>query len=337
MNILCIGDPHFKVENVPETAEFTVKLIDLIKNTDPDIVVILGDLLHTHELVHTDALNRCCDFIDQIRTLKKTYILVGNHDMINNQQFLTDKHWMNSLKEWDNVTIIDTVLVEETKIGKLCFSPYVPNGRFMDALNTCDNWKESKCIFAHQEFKGCKMGAMISEDGDEWGTQYPLVISGHIHDRQKLPNVIYTGSAMQHAFGDSDDKCILIVTITSDGEKVFKEFDLGLRKKKIIYTNIGCIEDVKIGKEIGVKLSISGSTEELKTFKKSKKYKELSSKGIKVVLKPDKINIKTKMLCVDHLDKKCLEKLHDKIMNSDDKYLKWAFYTCKTADDILIL
>ena len=36
-----------------------------------------------------------------------TYILVGNHDMINNQQFLTDNHWMNGLKQWDNIVIVD--------------------------------------------------------------------------------------------------------------------------------------------------------------------------------------------------------------------------------------
>ena len=37
-------------------------------------------------------------------------LLVGNHDYINNQQFLTNNHWMNAMKDWNNVTIIDKVI-----------------------------------------------------------------------------------------------------------------------------------------------------------------------------------------------------------------------------------
>ncbi len=48
--------------------------------------------------------------------------------------------------------------------------PYVPPGRFVEALNIIDNewWKNVNCIFAHQEFYGCKMGAIESIEGDKW-------------------------------------------------------------------------------------------------------------------------------------------------------------------------
>ena len=41
--------------------------------------------------------------------ITKTIVIVGNHDLINNQQFLTQNHWMNAMKDWENVRVIDDV------------------------------------------------------------------------------------------------------------------------------------------------------------------------------------------------------------------------------------
>jgi DNA repair exonuclease SbcCD nuclease subunit len=207
--ILCIGDPHFRVENITEVEEFIAKLIPLIEDRKPDFIVVLGDLLHTHERVHTIALNKAYDFINQLRKLAKTFVIVGNHDYIQNQQFLTENHWMNGMKEWENVVIVDKVLEFEDFV----FCPYVPPGRFEEALDTLSgyDWRQSSCIFAHQEFYGCKMGAIISVDGDKWGESFPVVVSGHIHSKQQpQKNVYYTGSAMQHAFGESEENIIAV-------------------------------------------------------------------------------------------------------------------------------
>ena len=43
-----------------------------------------------------------------------------------------------------------------------------------------------------------------------------------------------------------------------------------------------------------IKLSLNGNYEEFKTFKKTKKYKELVKQGVKVVFKPKKKDIKIK-------------------------------------------
>ncbi len=71
--------------------------------------------------------------------------------------------------------------------------PYVPPGRFVEALNIIDNewWKNVNCIFAHQEFYGCKMGAIESIEGDKWDHSFPLVISGHIHSEQRLKKIFF--------------------------------------------------------------------------------------------------------------------------------------------------
>ena len=187
-----------------------IKSLELIGSRSPDFIVVLGDLLHEHERIHTITLNKAYGYIDRLRMLAKTFILIGNHDMINNQQFLNENHWMNGMKEWENVTIVDKVKSYEIKGKIFYFCPYVPPGRFVEALNTSGKeWEKCDGIFAHQEFYGCKMGAIESVEGDKWSLEHPNVISGHIHSNQTIQkNVYYPGAAMQHAFGESHKNVI---------------------------------------------------------------------------------------------------------------------------------
>jgi metallophosphoesterase superfamily enzyme len=298
MKAIAIGDPHFRIDNIPDVEIFITKIEELVKQENPDIIIILGDLLHTHEKIHVTPLNKAYHFIDIMRKYAKTFVLVGNHDAINNQIFLTNNHWMNGMKKWKNVVIVDTVIHETIKNIHLVFCPYVPPSRFQEALNTNDqDWKSADCIFAHQEFYGCKMGAITSVDGDKWPDDYPNVISGHIHSNQKIQsNIYYCGSSMQHAFGESDKNIIPIITWeNNDKNYILNEVDLNLPRKKIIYTDITEIDNIKpqhSGDKI--KISISGNIDEFKAFKKTKHYKELINKGTKVVFKSDKKTIDEK-------------------------------------------
>ncbi len=291
MKVLCIGDPHFRVDNIPEVEEFVQKLIPLIESSDPDFIVVLGDVLHTHERLHTIPLNKAYNFINLLRQKKKTFVLVGNHDYIQNQQYLTENHWMNGMKEWDNVTIVDKVI--STFDNKFVFCPYVPPGRFEEALNSGNSlWKQKAvCIFAHQEFFGCKMGAIISTEGDKWDESNPFVVSGHIHSKQKpQPNIYYTGSAMQHAFGESEQNIIAILTFSEDDSIHIEEVDLGLKRKKIVYVDMNSVETFSLPKDRDddIKLTLKGQYEDFKAFKKTEKYKELTKTGVKVVFKTDR-------------------------------------------------
>jgi DNA repair exonuclease SbcCD nuclease subunit len=317
MKIIAIGDQHFQVSNIQEVNIFIKNLLVLINDIKPDIIVCLGDLLHTHERLHTIALNIALDFLDKLRKIAKTFVLVGNHDYINNTQFLTNNHWLNPIKEWENIEIVDNV----KSFSNLCFVPYVYPGKFKEALNNFE-YKNYDIIFAHQEFYGCKMGAINSIEGDIWDIENPLVISGHIHSKQLLQkNIYYTGACMQHAFGESDINIIAYIELGKDynlvqedsenkprewniidklyfGENItLYEIDINLPRKKIVYMGIDEIENLNTDKitknpEDKIKLTISGNYEEFKSLKKSKKYKELTDKGLNIVFKPKNIEIK---------------------------------------------
>ncbi len=72
------------------------------------------------------------------------------------------------------------------------FPPFVIYYNFI-FFNIIDNewWKNVNCIFAHQEFYGCKMGAIESIEGDKWDHSFPLVIRGHIHSEQRPQKNIF--------------------------------------------------------------------------------------------------------------------------------------------------
>lgn len=310
--ILCYGDPHLDCgtpEAVSTLLERTVILLDELK---PDFVVILGDVCHYHERIYTLTLNKAYEFIEIISNKVPLFVLVGNHDYINNQQYLTENHWMNSLKKWDRVTIVDKVCEYHHNDNYFVFCPYVPNKRFEDALNTLspnessessEKWKKADIIFAHQEIYGAKMAAIISVEGDKWETDYPTLISGHLHDTQKpQENVYYPGSTLQSGYGDSPNKSIALITTplkntplcdepqsVKVGKNVMiKKIKLGIPLKKTVYHNVDSINDWEIptNTKDHYRVSLKGDNySEFKAFKKSKKYKELTQLGIKVVFK----------------------------------------------------
>ena len=339
VSVIAIGDPHFMTKNIPEVELFIEKSLELIESRSPDFIVVLGDLLHEHERIHTITLNKAYGYIDRLRLLAKTFILIGNHDMINNQQFLNDNHWMNGMKEWNNVTIVDVVKSYEIKGKTFYFCPYVPPGRFVEALNTSgEEWKVCDGIFAHQEFYGCKMGAIESVEGDKWGLEYPNVISGHIHSNQTIQkNVYYPGAAMQHAFGESHKNVIPCMRFSGEMYEL-EEIDLKLPRKRILYVDVEDLEDyeVKGGKD-KIRLTVSGTYEQFKVFKKSKKYKNLVEKGIKIVYKDKRvIKNKAKIESNDFYDiiKRLVYKEKNEYLLSDFNYV---IENKKKDDEILII
>ena len=87
VKILCVGDIHVQTNNIDQINEFLNKLIQFISQESIDITVLMGDILHTHERLHTVAFNTVTNIFKQISYISKTYVLVGNHDYINNSQF----------------------------------------------------------------------------------------------------------------------------------------------------------------------------------------------------------------------------------------------------------
>jgi DNA repair exonuclease SbcCD nuclease subunit len=286
MRILFIGDPHIRPDNIQEIDQLEKTLDEVLKDNTIDFIVVGGDILHTHERLHTIAMNRAIDFIKHLSDSHRVYCLVGNHDLINNQQFMSRNHWMAHLHLNDNVTIVQSAI----RVEDVVMVPYVWPGRFVEAMEVSGvtDWRSASCIFAHQEFKGCKMGAIVSEIGDEWKDDWPFVVSGHIHDNQRpQKNIYYPGTPIQHSFGDVGKNVVAIVTV-EDGSADVEEVYTGCSSKKTVATTLEKIEDLDLAKYDGsqVRVTIAGDATNLKVFQKSTKFKELQKAGVKIALRP---------------------------------------------------
>ena len=292
--ILLIGDPHFKTSNSLESQQFIDEVRNYLeKNRDSlDFIVVLGDILDTHEKVHVQPLCRANLFIKLLYSLKKTYVLIGNHDRINNNVYMTDEHPFTSLKNISD----DLIIVDKTHYDKeFCFVPYVPNGRFEEAIG--EGKGETECFFAHQEFEGCKMGGIISESGDKWDEENPPVFSGHIHDfQQPQKNIVYTGTPFQHNFSDIEEKGIFLLKFEDKQRWELEKIELNIIKKRLETMNISDFEKYQVPKNCLLKINFIGETSLIKKILDKKSIKEKIKKNkisYKITIKNSKKIIKT--------------------------------------------
>lgn len=287
---LIIGDPHFKILQKGldnnDFNEFIAKVTDIAKRKNPSFIVILGDILNSHETVKVQAHKLAESLIENMSEIAPTYILIGNHDYINNSQFLTNNHIFTPFKKWKNVFIADTVpLVLELDTKTFIFCPYTPPGRFTEALDKViplgHDWSFADCIFAHQEFKGCNLGSVVSTKGDEWDSDYPPVISGHIHEESTVgDNIFYVGTPMQQTFAESINKKVWFIEWKEghdDQAFVIEKIPIAMKHKKCLDMSVTELLEKEKSKNFNatlkkynLKINVCGTSDELKAFRRSK-------------------------------------------------------------------
>lgn len=306
---LCIGDIHVKTKNFPDVnillKEIEIHLSEMNEKKTPyDAIVVMGDTLDTHRRIDSECLTKATEYFLMLEKYGPVYLIVGNHDLINNSQYLTDKHWLNPFKSTKHRFIVVDTVVDTVLDGfRIVYCPYVPDGMFNKAL--CEKLGDDyyiknkpSIIFTHIMINKAHMGAIQEyKDAEDWNHDIQ-VITGYVHDKQIIPipkskkTVYYTGSSLQHAFGEKHDKTIASVILSkNEGKDEIKieEITLNLPIRKIIYCDISEIK-TKLNKleydqitsgMLKIKISIRGDPEEYKAFIKTKLYREHEKKGIK--------------------------------------------------------
>lgn len=299
LKILAIGDQHFESKNETETLLMCQKIYDIIVNEQPDIVVSLGDTLHTHGLIHMNPYKRAIDFFFQMsQMVKHLYIIVGNHERNSNQNFLTDESPFVACKTWKNTTVVDNVTIHKDESHSIVLVPYVPVGRFMEALATKDirpeNMNNYSLFFAHQEFKGARMGAIVSTHGDEWDINYPLCISGHVHDYQVIqPNLIYPGTPLQLSFGSAPSKGVMMIRLEShsnlSSDPTYEFIDLALPRKLIVHLTPEQLSTYQPPENASIKIVCKGDSKAIREVTKLDSVKEmLKNPRVKLSIQEDR-------------------------------------------------
>lgn len=329
MKVLCVGDPHFKPGNRLETTQLFTETLRVIREIKPQAVIVLGDILDTFEKSDLDCFDEAVEYLDMIRKETFLIVLIGNHDRKNNQVYLNNRHYFTPLRYWPNTLVAWKVeefsLTEDEITYKFLAVPYVPTGRLAEALRDF-SLLDYQIVFAHQEFKNARMGAIISEHGDEWSLDNPLCISGHIHQYDQLqPNLIYPGTPFQHGFSDSADKGLFLIEILP-GDMTFKRIPLGIWSKKNITLTIDELSSFSPAENIIYNINLIGDikvirkTLETETLKKITSSSQIHIRFKNVVQEVENLNksegVTSYYECLNHLialESKNIQKIYHQL------------------------
>jgi DNA repair exonuclease SbcCD nuclease subunit len=229
MRILRIGDPHAKVSNLDEMESLMHFVNEQILAHKVERVEILGDLFHTHAIVRLEVLEFWDAWIDVLTAHEGTdiVILVGNHDQSGDYE--NDQHALSVFKRIrkKNLHIVDS----PRRLGLFGYLPYV---------HDINKWLEyarnlhadgAKALVSHTTYQGSKYESGIyAPDGvDPEQVPFDLLISGHIHSRQRFvtsrgQSVIYPGTSRWDSASDANEpKGLWLVDHCDSSARILRE------------------------------------------------------------------------------------------------------------------
>ena len=144
-------------------------------------------------------------------------VLVGNHTRKNNRVSGGPEHALAELavpQEGSKMVVVEDPVLMTINDVKFAALPYMDPDYFTDIIaakcpSLVENDPDISFVLAHQEIHGSElMPGRESTCRAHWPPTYPPLISGHIHGRSWMRNVLYTGTPMQHSHGESSEKYI---------------------------------------------------------------------------------------------------------------------------------
>lgn len=299
LKILAVGDPHFMKNNARDTDALHQRVIEIIESEAPDCVVVLGDTLNDFEVINSATQQRAQRFLKDISDRSELLLLIGNHDIMSNNEVCSEVHPFWALKAWKNTVVADHPIALTRRGVPIVLVPYVPKGKLLSVLREHNiDPAEACCVFAHQEMRGCKMGAIVSEDGDEWEASLPLMVSGHEHTCQRpQPNIFYPGTPLQLGWADAPKRALSLLRISrrpaksqqrKNGDFCFSHNGSCITKRSVSVPNVekrvetvaaSALSETVLKKGVRYKVKVVGTSEEIKRSFKSKKVAQWRKEG----------------------------------------------------------
>jgi DNA repair exonuclease SbcCD nuclease subunit len=163
-----------------------------------DFVVHLGDFFDA------SALNS-----EEITALKEIkwanlphMLLVGNHEIgTRNLEFNS----LNSLASMSQFSIIDSIVSIPFGDTEVVVIPYMFESDRPSIKDLFKTNKSKKIVFSHNDIKGIQMGKFVSKEGfdiDDISKNCSLFINGHLHNGEKIGNIINVGNLTGQNFGE---------------------------------------------------------------------------------------------------------------------------------------
>lgn len=278
--ILAIGDPHLKINHFDLSKRFLEWITSIIQQQKPDLIVNLGDTFDNHAVLRSEIMTEFMKHVDVARAVAPYIYLIGNHDQFkpNDSKYHALSHLRDRV---DNFIIID----KTTNLHGITFVPYCHNPNLFPK-------ETSPICIAHQLFKGADYGNITTKDGVDSscliGTE--IIISGHIHKRQRLdnsrskgPEVFYVGSPFALSASDINQIKGVSIIDTATYEETFIQCPLPMWRgdKFIIEPNFTTNDmhhylsaNLPRSKDHWV-IDITGPKAEIINYLKSQEYKTM--------------------------------------------------------------
>jgi len=191
-------------------------------------VVIAGDLHDTKANLRGECIKAMIGTISRAKV--KVFILVGNHDKINEK---SEEHSLEFLRPYAHI-IDKPIHIAELDVWIL---PYQHDVETFKAR--VGEIQMGSTLIMHQGVKEAWTGDYVFDKTAvpvEW--LYHLnVISGHYHRYQTVQNVTYCGSPYTQSFGEATDGPKGFLVLFDDG--THEQKPLNLRKHVVIEANTG--------------------------------------------------------------------------------------------------
>lgn len=256
LNIIALGDLHVRPSKLEPTIRTLEYALELATTFGSDLIVLNGDVVHTHSSVHSRSYYTIYDTLRQ--SPARVLVNSGNHD----QPFGDSRSIIAPMNRPPDVEVIEDFMLFNEKGIQIGILPYGVDG------STLQDLQSPSILFAHDAVTGAVVGP---EDFEYIAgralSSFPdatLRVFSHFHKRQLLDDhSLYIGSAYQVTYAEAwEDKGIIRITMDTSGEydleycyppNLPKYFDFHVDSKK----DLKAVEDVIEGNCVKVTSSIS--------------------------------------------------------------------------------
>lgn len=222
-----------------------------------EAIVVPGDIFHERGLIKVPVYNAVYELFDQISNQSKIKLVImpGNHDMVD-VRAMHGSEGLHSLFAMNAMTIVaDRASHIPLDDFDLYMVPFCSDPKEVIASaksifrKAQANPLKPAILFLHHSIAGAETGPsnwkMPHElTPDDLRLGFDLVLSGHYHKHQVLPNdIVYVGGLLQHDFGERNYTPGWL-HVAPDGRWNHVENVLSPRFREIITADASVLEDL---------------------------------------------------------------------------------------------
>lgn len=217
------GDTHFQEKGLEKIQKTGSWLSEEFKKNEVDVIVCLGDVLNTRDIVNVEAQSAAFDMFNQMKRDNPSspiHIVLGNHDMnLRHSRRISSLDGLRVSRS--DIHLHTQITLLEIKGVQCLFIPYhhEPNDIIQYINELAERMEPEKMkeivVFGHLSVHGAKQNDGRRFHGAvhaELFSPFKHTFSGHYHYHHTLENnVVYVGSPMQFNFGDVGDERGLVI------------------------------------------------------------------------------------------------------------------------------